>query len=647
MFDESGALAGLDEVPWAELPLHAHTAHTAEAIPVLLRGLGDPVRGDNACWELDCALLREGPLSWPAATAALPFMARLAADEEITCRVSIIDMLTALAARKPDDPRWAEAWSGAVPVLGMLLDDADPDVRQSVAEALSCTDDVRGTIWRALRWRWAAETERAVRLNLVFTVADLAPPGVDEWLIERLDDPDRQIRLAAAARLRPGLRTEAILDTVILDAVSGPDIDIWREVNAVGLAPAGVITWLGATLGEVPARLRLVARLIGHPDPARRLGALSVAANLLNERRSVVPELLPHVAGVIDDSEVEIRALAVQLVAGLGPEASAHADRLAALVDDESTAYGEVRFSDLAIWGLSRMGDPRCVAPLQARLEGERLGYSCYSVSFPRDGSRLIEVPGIHEVLSGLSRYADALLVGLGHRLAGADHLHAWRPFAEVIASWGPAAAGAVTQIRPLLHSEAPCWAAEALAAIGPPAASTKRLLRGLAETAEPRHRWPAAGAYARVTGKPKLAAEILGRAVADPSTAERRTAARHLGTLGPAAAKHAGSLRAMMAADEPRDRVEAAYALWQVNGDPCAVTTLLDLVRTSKGFPPATRRALKYLAAVKPLPSEAAPVLQSLLDKDERLADSGSWRAFAEDQEIRAHASAALANCS
>jgi HEAT repeat protein len=644
MFEESVALAGLDEVPWAELPLHSHTA---EGIPELLRGLVDPVRGDNACWELDCTLLRQGSLSWPAATAALPFMARLAADERIACRVSIIDMLTALAARKPDDRRWAKAWSEAVPVLGMLLDDADPDVRQSVAEALACTDDVRGTIRRALLWRWAAETDRAVRLNLVFTVADLAPPGVEEWLVERLEDPDRQIRLAAASQLRPELRTEAMLDTVIFDAVSGPDIDIWREVNAVGLAPAGVITWLGAALGDLPARLRLVRTLIGHADPARRLGALSVAATLLNERRSVVPELLPLVAGVIDDSEVDIRALAVQLVAGLGPEASAHVDKLAALLDDESTAYGEVRFSDLAIWGLSRMGDSRCVAPLQARLAGERLGYSCYSVSFPRDGSRLIEVPGIHEVLAGLSCHANALVRGVGHRLISGDHLHAWRPFAEVITSWGPAAASAVTQVRPLLYSEAPCWAAEALAAIGPPAASTKRLLRGLAETAQPRHRWPAAGAYARVTGKHKLAAEILGRAVADSSTAERHTAARHLGTLGRAAAKHAGSLRALMAGDDPRERVEAAYALWQVKRDPCAVTTLLELVRTSKGFPPATRRAIKYLAAIKPLPPEAAPVLRSLLDRDDRLADSGSWRAFTENQEIRGHASAALANCS
>jgi hypothetical protein len=258
----------------------------------------------------------------------------------------------------------------------------------------------------------------------------------------------------------------------------------------------------------------------------------------------------------------------------------------------------------------------------------------------------MIEVPGIHEVLSEVPQYANALIRGVGRRLLVGDHLHAWRPFAEVVAAWGPASANAVTQVRPLLHSDTPSWAAEALAAIGPAGAATKRLLRKLAENpgADPRHRWPAAGALAMVTGKPKRAAEILGRAVADPAGAERHTAARHLGTLGPAAAAYAGQLRVLMASDELWNRVEAANALWQVAGDPDGVTVLLDIVGSATEFRPAVQRAVKYLATITPLPAAAEPVLRSLLNRDDRLAGNGSWRVFAEDQEIRRHLAAALA---
>ena len=640
MSEDSTALAGLDDVPWAELPLHSRSA---EDIPGMLRAVADPEKGDVACWELDAALVRQGSLAWPVVIAVLPFLVRLAADEKVTCRADILGLLIMLTADEPDDPQWNDAWAKAVPVLGMLLDDADPMVRQTVVEALAITDDVQGTIWRAFQWRWAAETDRAVRLNLVLAVGDLAPPEVETWLAERLSDPDRQVRLAAALSSRP----EQHLD-VLIDALSEPDLDVWRGVHAVDMDAAGVVSWSASTLGaDVPGRVRLVTGLIGHEDPRRRLGALYAAAALLNERRSVVSALLPMIAPLLEDAEIEIRALAVQLVAGLGPEAAAYADELAAMLGDETIARGDVQFADLALWGLARMGDSRCVAPLLARLEGDRLGYSYYSVGFPRDSGTLIEVPGVHEVLMDVPQFAGELIRGVARRLIVGDHLHAWRPFAEVVAAWGPAAANAVTQVRPLLYSEAPSWAAEALAAIGPAGAPTKRLLRKLAENTEidARHRWPAAGAHAMVTGKPKQAAEILGRAVADPIGAERHTAARHLATLGSAAAAYAGPLRVLMATDELWNRVEAANALWEVARDPDGVTTLLDIVGSATEFRPAVQRAVKYLATIKPLPAAAKPVLRSLLDRDERMAGNGSWRVFAEDQEIRGHLAAALAD--
>ncbi|MDT7728401.1 MAG: hypothetical protein QOI21_4977 [Actinomycetota bacterium] len=639
MSEDFTALAGLDDVPWAELPLHSRSA---EDIPGMLRAVADPEKGDVACWELDSALVRQGSLSWPVVIAVLPFLVRLAADEKVTCRAEILGMLIMLTADEPDDPQWNEAWAKAVPVVGMLLDDPDPMVRQTAAEALAITDDVNGTIWRAFRWRWAAETDRAVRLNLVLAVGDLAPPEVESWMEERLSDADRQVQLAAALSFRP----ERHLD-VLIEALSEPELDVWRGVHAVDMDAAGVVSWAGSTLGDdVGGRVRLVAGLIGHEDPRRRLGALYAAATLLNERRSAVAALLPMIAPLLEDGEVEIRALAVQLVAGLGPEASEYAGALAAMLGDETIARGDVQFADLALWGLARMGDSRCVAPLLARLEGNRLGYSYYSVGFPRDSGTMIEVPGIHEVLWEVPQYADTLIRGVGRRLLMGDHLHAWRPFAEVVAAWGPAAAKAVTQVRPLLHSEAPSWAAEALAAIGPAGAATKRLLRKLAQDShlDPRHRWPAAGALAMVTGKSKQATEILGLAVADPAGAERHTAARHLGTLGPAAAAYAGWLRVLMAGDELWERVEAANALWQVAADPDGVTALLDVVGSATEFRPAVQRAVKYLATIKPLPAAAEPVLRAVLDRDERLAGNGSWRVFAEDQEIRRHLAAALA---
>ncbi|WP_146258997.1 hypothetical protein [Streptomyces tateyamensis] len=85
---------------------------------------------------------------------------------------------------------------------------------------------------------------------------------------------------------------------------------------------------------------------------------------------------------------------------------------------------------------------------------------------------------------------------------------------------------------------------------------------------------------------------------------------------------------------------VEAAHALWAATGDTeAAVPTLLTAVqRLADGvFYPVMLTAVRYLTRMGSAARPAARALRDLPSLDRRVHSSGNWRAFTQDEAIRA----------
>ncbi|MFI7673607.1 hypothetical protein [Actinophytocola sp. NPDC049390] len=90
--------------------------------------------------------------------------------------------------------------------------------------------------------------------------------------------------------------------------------------------------------------------------------------------------------------------------------------------------------------------------------------------------------------------------------------------------------------------------------------------------------------------------------------------------------------------------RVESAHALWRVTGDTAeARAVLTDEVRplVDGDVLPVRRAALRYLADMGAATEPVLAVARAVESSPRRLADSGGWRTFVQDEEIRAAAAA------
>jgi hypothetical protein len=656
---------GLDEVPWADL---RHNYGSAADVPALLAALTDPDRCQQAISDLDAAIYHQGGWICSAATAVVPFLAALAADATVGCRADIVELLGSLVAEAGRvEPRWVDggwpaAWAGSRSRLLGLLDDPAPAVRRAVAEALSHDSDPAGEVVGALRARWDREPDLSVRLQLILAVGEqasvrtVAGAGAElAWLRGLTAHADAPVRLAAAIAARQAAPDPAGT-ALIIHALGEPGLGACPGVVPVWPSTTALVASVGWELADDPdAQVRLAVTLLGHAEPERRRGAAGVAAEVLSRWRSATDRLLPLLADHLADPDVEVRAYAASLLAAVGRPARGYADQLAALLaDTAATEIGGYMIGDIVLWGLARLGDPRCVSGLAARLTGPRLGFGLTEGLYVgRDSPYWLEPPGIHEVLALVPEHAPALLPTVGYRLRTEPTLEARRAFVQAAAAWGPAAAPLVPALADLLDGDAAGWAAEALAAIGPAAASTVGRLRRLArgQHHDDRVRLAAAAATAQVGAGADVALEVIGPAL---RTQQAAAAARHLAELGLAGAVHAGVLRDLLADPNrgPVDwvTVEAAHALWRVTGDPTdAVAALARTVEhgvSGHTAYPAAQRAVRYLAAIgQPAATAAVPHLRSVLADDRRLAYFGGWRAFTEDEQLRLHAATALAD--
>ncbi|MER7468213.1 HEAT repeat domain-containing protein [Streptomyces sp. NPDC097981] len=558
-------------------------------------------------------------------------------------------------------PTWPAAWDLAVTDLLPLLDGPAAAHRTAVADALAEARHRADEVIAALRARWAAEPEAEPRLQLIDAVGSLIPHADArredslDWLRRLMHGAEAAARLAAVQALHralPGQDDDAYTRTVF-EVLLDSEPATWQPGGSP--VKATVIWALGLLVEDRVGRAEATRRLLTHPDPAVRAGALQAAADMLSGRRSAVPVLLPAVARLLSDPEPDNRLFAARVLGMCGHAARPWADALAAMVTDDGEPY--LPAQDHAVWALSRLGDARCVPPLVRRLSGERLGFAHHS--FHADGWWTYDL-SLTETVGGLGAHADVLLPPLRARLTAASTLDERRALCQVLESWGAAAAPAIPELLGLLDTDSVVWALDALAAIGPAAAEAvpQERLRALLDA-------PPAGqsfaprcltlAYGRLTGDREPALALLLPQLGEPYG--HGNAATLLGELGPAGAPYVERLRELLPLHkEGWLPLCVGQALWRITGRADEVVPVL--VRAIAPFAErggayraiidtvkllaeiGARAALAEIGAPAAL---AEPVLRAFLDADERPVPHGTWRSVPEDDELCDAARAAL----
>lgn len=653
----SDPLAQLDHVDWAAL---RHAYRAAGDVPGMLRDLYRPERAAAAADDLLTHVHHQGGAVHSSAPVALGYVIAAAADPAIDAdvRQELLDLVGALAdAANTAAPRfvtsaWSAAWDLAVTDLLPLLDGPLAVHRTAVADALAQAHHRADEVIAALRTRWAVEPDPRTRIQLIDSVGSLVAHTGEQrgvsigWLQELMDGAEPSVRLAAVQALRRALpgQDDSVYARTVSDVLSGSEPETWRPGRG---AAKPTVVWAVGLLGEDRAALAdAIQRLLRHPDPAVRAGALQAAAQALSRRRSAVQDLLPAVARSLSDAEPDNRLFAARVLGMCGHAARPWADALAAMVTDEGEPYLPARSH--AIWALSRLGDARCVPPLVRRLAHTPLGFA-YHASHA-DGWWVYEL-SLNEVAAGLTAHADALLPALRARLAGASTLDERRELCRLLESWGAAAAPAVPELLGLLDTHAAVWALDALAAIGPAAARAvpRERLRALLDAPpedQPFAPRSLALAYGRLTGDREPALALLVPQLGEPY--DRDNAAVLLAELGPPGAAYVGRLRELLTVhEEGWLPLRVGEALWRITGRTDEVVPVL-----VRGIAPFAERGGAYRAVVETVKllaeigtdaAPAEPVLRAFLDADERPVRHGTWRSVPEDDELCDAARAAL----
>ncbi|MFE2164254.1 HEAT repeat domain-containing protein [Streptomyces sp. NPDC059447] len=653
------ALAGLDAIHWAEL---RHAYGTAADVPGLLRDLYRPEKAVEAVDELFSNVHHQGGGVYSAAPPALPYVLRAAADPAVdpVVRRELLEFVGALAhAANTSAPRfvtrtWPAAWDRAVTDLLPLLDDPATAPRIAVANTLAEAHHRADEVIAALRARWTVERARDAGVRLIAAVGSLVSHADEQrddsldWLRQLVHDADPAIRLATVQALRRALPGQDDGDDTYARTVSevlfGSEPATW---SPGGRSIRTTAVWALGLLGDDHAqRVEVTGKLLAHPDPSVRAGALQAAADMLSRRRSAVPLLLPAVARLLSDPDPDNRLFAARVLGMCGHAARPWADSLADMVTDDGEPF--LPAQSHAIWALARLGDARCVPPLARRLSGERLGFAYNSAH--ADGWWTYDL-SLTETAEGLGAHADLLLPPLRARLATAPTLDERRALCRLLESWGEAAAPAIPELIALLDTDSAVWALDALAAIGPAAAEAvpRQRLRALLDAPPEGQSFAPralAFAYGRLTGDRDPALALLLPSLGEPYG--QYNAATLLGELGPAGTPYVERLRELLPVhQEGWLPLRVSEALWRITGRADEIVPVL--VRAiapfaeSGGAYRAITETVGLLAEIGPPAAPAEPVLKAFLDADERPVRHGTWRSVPEDDELCAAARTAL----
>lgn len=206
-------LAGLDEVPWAELE---DAYGPATAVPSQLRALASPDPADRE-WALDAldACIHHQGSVYNASTAAVPFLIRLAADRRVDSRERILQLLCGIAVHEPSGClvngayQWRseayDAVKAGMPIFIELLADSDADVRVAAAFVLAFVDPPTDGAIDVLLARATSDDDERVRASALlavgYTCRYARRTDLSDSLTAQLDTGTPLLQLCAALAL--------------------------------------------------------------------------------------------------------------------------------------------------------------------------------------------------------------------------------------------------------------------------------------------------------------------------------------------------------------------------------------------------------------------------------------------------------------
>ena len=651
----------LNRVRWAVL---RHNCGPAADVPGLLRACagGDRQAAVAAVRKLDNALYCDVGWVCSAASAALPFLVRLAADPAVEVRVMVLDLIARIAAQVPEaaagqvDPGWPGALEAAAPVLLSLLDDAHPGMRRIAAYLAGAGGLPAGLAVPELRARssraepdWAARWDVVISLGAAAAGSALAGEVRDELSELARDGRDPQVCLAAVHGLAAAGEPVTGHVGVMTGAMADAGWTGWEASEWLGIgSPEMIVRATGRLLLDEPgAAVAFAAGVMDTGDAGQRTEALMHMGALLGRWHAVPGSVPGLLAGQLDAPEPEVRYRAAYLLACTGADTRPWAGQLAGLAGDGAAAgyLAGVTVGDAAVWALARASDPRCLPGLRERLLGDRTGFAAGRVGFPRDAT-VFDLPGMGLVVTRAdpgARLLDPVLSRLRRASRDADTIAGM--LCETLGTWGEKAAAAVPELRRLLQLDHPAVypspaAAHALGRIGPAAHAAAGELRHHARFGSAEAAW----ALWRVTGQPKPALSKLTRLATRKQARPR--AIELLADFGELAAAAQPRLREFLHDPDDRRKTEAAWALWRATGDAStAVDVLTSVVQplSTGSYLPVHLAALRHLAAIPETSGQATGIAEAVLANPRRLALSGGWRTFEEDDQIRAAAAAYL----
>ncbi|GAA0703471.1 hypothetical protein GCM10010193_67950 [Kitasatospora atroaurantiaca] len=636
------SLEALDAVVWDGLET-GRPIDPVEDVPRTLRrlALAGAEATEEDCYPLYSLVTRDGCETPSAMPVALPFVVALAADPGMGARVFLVELLVAMNEPGQAEEDWARARD--------LLADPEPAVRRAAIP-------LARSVARLLD-RWRVETDPAVRLPVLIALGEAAAePEADQDAVDAAraaladvlggDDP---VMWVAAVYASAGLDRELAvrqldrLVEVFSDLGVRPRFeDVWFVPNVEGPCDRETLVWwVARRLEHDPeAKLSFTARLI---EASRWTGdallcreALDVAWQLLIQRRSVAPTLLPLAGGLLDDPDGAVRLRAANILAALGPAAAPYADRLAELLDDDGAdEYLDGTVGEIAHWALARIGDPRALPGLieQLRAQEEEHGRG-YGTAEPRR-------PDITDVLIPLRAHADVLLPAVREAIRrGGARGGATRGFLAVLEAWGADAVPALPDLLPLL---ADTWTSISvvgvLRAMGPAAASAEPALRTCQVLDYPGNHWSVTWTAACISGDRAAALRLLGDAVMAAEEPEFGPFGA-LAEFGHDAAPYADRVRSIMENGTQWSRLSAAITLMSITCDSGPAMKVLEefVLPIAAGGDQfgAFRDALQPLIRIGEISPAIQTALLALQQSERRLSQLEGYQRIFQDEELR-----------
>lgn len=546
-------------INWSAL---THAEGPADDMPALLADL------PGKLWRLEECLIRPGTV-FSAAVAAVPFLLDFARGNSRNSGQAAWIVADLLDPRNAGAQLFGSARDAVAEQWPLPLDHPDGPTRAAAAFLWARS----GNSVAVLRGRRLIEGDPAVRTSLLIAEAEADQSGLPARFPFDGSDEERYAAAYVLARAGHRLPDGAAASAVAAINAGARMWSAWETTSPVG-------DLLRAA--DDRAAPELVTILAADPDPRTRLSLVAEVSSRGWLRRSATARLVPLVAPLIDDPDPAVQAAVVEMLRSSGRIAGRFRDAVAAVAAGYPATDGRWNTPQRhAVEILRLLGDPRWL--------------------------EISPSPEPHEVRLGMVAFSPELLSAVREILPGRPEL------ADLIGSWGPAAADAVPDLLALLPAHGPA-AARALARLGHADPASLPHLLDLAEAGD----LYAAAAVRRLTGDPQhLVGALAGRLAEGRGVTQTPELgpSRDLLPLVPAAREH---LTGHAVRNRGPVQVLAARVILAATADPATVlTTLWALLERGRAD------AAELLAALLGPDRDLLDRLDELTAREDRSADT------------------------